>query len=688
MHIKNKAFTVFVLAVFVLPLVASAQSMTVPQMQAQIASLMAEVRSLEQQLAAAGGTTGTWCYSFDTNLRIGMAGPDVTALQTALQKDGESVTVNGTFDDQTASAVTGFQQKYASVILAPYGLQNGTGYAGKSTRAELNSLYGCGMTTPPLASSPSLTSNPTSATSGAGSLTVSQSGSIQDTVTPGQTGVLIGSYSLAASQAEGISLNTRGRSIGTAYFQNVRVYVNGSQFGVTWSQPTSGGSYTFSAFSPTSIPVGTTAKVQIFADTSSSATGGQVSPATSVTGCAASGMTANDAVTCNATSGQGLTFGGNRPETNPWAEVQPTTLQFVATPGASNAQVSPKTLLLYASAAEPIVVSASSAQGWLQAVAPQSSVSPDGTPNAASITVTALPGSLAAGTYTGTVTVSSPTNQFSSIVIPVTLTVTSVVSAQPATVLAPVSGTTWVQGTTQNIQWQTASPGQPMGMGLFLMQNGTILNSIATPSNVGTYAWTIPSSYAGSNFQIRVMASGVPVADSGMFSIVAPAVPSSTTSSVPTGSLTVSQLETIPNSITPGQITVGQGPVLIGSYSFRASQNEGINLSSVSFSVGSSYFQDVGLETEQYNPNGTPAYAVWEPTSSGGSYTFAGSVPILIPRGDSVIVRILARSVSSLASGSVSAATTITGCAATGAASGASIPCNSVSGPSITFTNQ
>jgi len=72
-----------------------------------------------------------------------MSGAAVTALQTALQKDGESVTVNGTFDDRTASAVTAFQEKYQSQILAPYGLTYGTGYAGKSTRAELNSLFTC-----------------------------------------------------------------------------------------------------------------------------------------------------------------------------------------------------------------------------------------------------------------------------------------------------------------------------------------------------------------------------------------------------------------------------------------------------------------------------------------------------------------------------------------------------------------
>jgi peptidoglycan hydrolase-like protein with peptidoglycan-binding domain len=113
---------------------------------------MAQVQVLQAQLAAQGGsgtgtttttTTTAWCYTFTTNLSVGMTGPAVTALQTALQNDGESVTATGTFDDQTAAAVTSFQEKYASTILAPYGLSNGTGYAGKSTRAELNSLFGC-----------------------------------------------------------------------------------------------------------------------------------------------------------------------------------------------------------------------------------------------------------------------------------------------------------------------------------------------------------------------------------------------------------------------------------------------------------------------------------------------------------------------------------------------------------------
>jgi len=152
---------------FVLPGVSFAQT-TAPStasLQATLQSLLAQLQALELQASgkttagSGSGSTGggsgnggsgsaTWCYTFNSNLSIGMSGAAVTALQTALQKDGETVTITGTFDDQTAAAVTGFQEKYAAEILTPAGLTNGTGYAGKATRAELNTLFGCSTGTP------------------------------------------------------------------------------------------------------------------------------------------------------------------------------------------------------------------------------------------------------------------------------------------------------------------------------------------------------------------------------------------------------------------------------------------------------------------------------------------------------------------------------------------------------------
>jgi hypothetical protein len=92
----------------------------------------------------------TWCHDFNSNLKHGVKGTEVYDLQIALTKEGFKMDsleyVNKTdalFEDSTALAVVAFQEKYASTILAPYGLTKGTGFVGTHTRAKLNSLYGC-----------------------------------------------------------------------------------------------------------------------------------------------------------------------------------------------------------------------------------------------------------------------------------------------------------------------------------------------------------------------------------------------------------------------------------------------------------------------------------------------------------------------------------------------------------------
>jgi peptidoglycan hydrolase-like protein with peptidoglycan-binding domain len=154
---KHKFLVITLGLAFVVPAVVSAQVMTVAQLQLEIQSLTSQLQSLQQRLAISEGqSSATWCYSFNNNLSIGASGSSVTALQTALQKDGESVTVNGTFDAQTAAAVTSFQEKYRTTVLAPNGLTNGTGYVGRSTRAELNSIFGCGGSVSESTAAPSL----------------------------------------------------------------------------------------------------------------------------------------------------------------------------------------------------------------------------------------------------------------------------------------------------------------------------------------------------------------------------------------------------------------------------------------------------------------------------------------------------------------------------------------------------
>jgi hypothetical protein len=153
MNINYKVLAAAVLAVLVLPLAASAQSLTTAQLQAEIQSLMAELQTLEQQLAIQGGS-GAWCYTFTTNMGIGgPAGSGVDALRTVLEKEGFSgvSTELGSnqqagFDESLASAVSAFQEKYRSDILMPAGLSAGTGYVGPATRAKLNALYGCSIT--------------------------------------------------------------------------------------------------------------------------------------------------------------------------------------------------------------------------------------------------------------------------------------------------------------------------------------------------------------------------------------------------------------------------------------------------------------------------------------------------------------------------------------------------------------
>jgi hypothetical protein len=100
--------------------------------------------------------SSNFCYTFSQNLGEGRAlsSQDASALTQALTNAGvwTSGTPITTYNDSVASAVSGFQEKYASQILAPYGLSYGTGFIGVSTRSELNSLYGCSTPTQPVQS--------------------------------------------------------------------------------------------------------------------------------------------------------------------------------------------------------------------------------------------------------------------------------------------------------------------------------------------------------------------------------------------------------------------------------------------------------------------------------------------------------------------------------------------------------
>ena len=173
------------------PVFVSAQ--TTADLQAQINSLLAQIKVLQAQLAASQGGTA-YCHTFDTNLGIGSgvgsSSDEVHALVTALDKNGldvGSLDVSN-YDESTASAVSAFQEKYKSEILTPAGLRAGTGYLGARTRAKLNSLYGC------LKPFPVGTSVVISGVSGPQSLNVDQTGTWTVTASDSSGGNL--SYSV------------------------------------------------------------------------------------------------------------------------------------------------------------------------------------------------------------------------------------------------------------------------------------------------------------------------------------------------------------------------------------------------------------------------------------------------------------------------------------------------------------
>ncbi len=181
---KKALFVVLFTTAFMLAPLAHADERA--DLQAQIDAIMVQIKQLQAQLnATQGGSTSSaftptssssggggggglnatsFCYNWKKPLRVGDSGADVGYLQTALQelgfsiadseqpqKDGQTI-ADSSFGESTASAVVEFQEKYASDILTPNGLSHGTGFVGASTRAKLNSLYGCGQTAKPLIS--------------------------------------------------------------------------------------------------------------------------------------------------------------------------------------------------------------------------------------------------------------------------------------------------------------------------------------------------------------------------------------------------------------------------------------------------------------------------------------------------------------------------------------------------------
>ena len=86
---------------------------------------------------------------FTRNLWVGDRGDDVQALQQFLNQEGFIVAPEGygspgneteDFGLRTKEALIRFQEANAVRILSPFGLTEGTGFFGSSTRAFINSL--------------------------------------------------------------------------------------------------------------------------------------------------------------------------------------------------------------------------------------------------------------------------------------------------------------------------------------------------------------------------------------------------------------------------------------------------------------------------------------------------------------------------------------------------------------------
>lgn len=86
------------------------------------------------------------CYVFNSDLKLGSTGIDVTNLTARLVAEGLLSSQSNSYDQTVFSAVVAYQEKYASQILTPVGLTQGTGYFGSSTRSYMNSKCTSGTT--------------------------------------------------------------------------------------------------------------------------------------------------------------------------------------------------------------------------------------------------------------------------------------------------------------------------------------------------------------------------------------------------------------------------------------------------------------------------------------------------------------------------------------------------------------
>jgi hypothetical protein len=150
------------------------------------------------------------------------------------------------------------------------------------------------------------------------SLSVSQNNALgTQNVSAGTTDLRIGSFAFSASSAEGVNVNTvtvklsPNNDVGVAStaFQNLKVLVNGTQFGTTQGVLSGNSNYSFSG-AAFNVPAGQTVNVDVYADTLSAASG-TYTPATELVGFSGTGAISYTSVNASGTvNGQTVNFNG------------------------------------------------------------------------------------------------------------------------------------------------------------------------------------------------------------------------------------------------------------------------------------------------------------------------------------------------------------------------------------------
>ena len=121
--------------------------MTVEELKSEIVRITALIAQLQSQLAQLLAIPEIPAgYKFEKTLRYGQKSDDVKYLQIFLKVQGPEIypegLTTGYFGTLTKAAVIKFQEKYASEILTPLGLEKGTGFVGEKTRTKINQLLG------------------------------------------------------------------------------------------------------------------------------------------------------------------------------------------------------------------------------------------------------------------------------------------------------------------------------------------------------------------------------------------------------------------------------------------------------------------------------------------------------------------------------------------------------------------